>query len=165
MKSTPILKISMFAIPILIACCLLASGSSALAQLNRGIPTYGQSAFRHCSDRTIAGDYGFVAEGVLLPAPGVSLQFRSTGVAHFDGKGNLTWVEHTIIDGVLQQPGFGTTATGTYSVDPDCTGTAIANTPNSHDPLSFGLVIVKEGKEVRTVLDTHAITSVFTKID
>ena len=165
MQGNSLLKKSTFAVPLLIVFGLLASGPSALAQLNQSLPAYGQSGFRHCSDRTIAGDYGFLAEGVLLVAPGVSLQFRANGVAHFDGKGNLSWVEHTVIDGVLQQPGFGTAATGTYSVDPDCTGTATVNTPNSPVPLNLGLVIVKQGREIRTVLDTHAITSVFTRID
>lgn len=165
MKSSSHLKISMFAVPILIVCGLLTSGSSALAQLNGGIPGDGQDGFRHCSVRTLIGDYGFAAEGALLPAPGVSLQFGSVGVAHFDGKGNLTWVEHTVIAGVLQEPGFGTTATGTYNVDPDCTGTAVVNTPNSPTPLNLGLVIVKHGSEVHTLLDTHAITSVFIKVD
>jgi len=153
----------MFGIPIFV-CALLASGSSALAQLNHSVPAYGQSA-KHCSERTLIGDYGFVAEGALLPAPGVSLQFGSVGMAHFDGNGNLTWIEHTVIAGVLQGPGFGTTATGTYNLDPDCTGTAVVNTPNSSTPLNLGLVIVKQGSEFHTVLDTHAITSVFTKVD
>ena len=165
MKGISVVKISMFAVSIMILFGSLASGSSALAQLNHGIPAYGQSGFKHCSERTLSGDYGFVAEGVLLPAPAVSLQFGSVGVAHFDGKGNLTWVEHTVIAGVLQEPGFGTTATGTYNVDADCTGTAVINTPNSPAPLNLGLVIVKQGREVHTVLDTHAISTVFTKVD
>jgi glyoxylase-like metal-dependent hydrolase (beta-lactamase superfamily II) len=77
----------------------------------------------------------------------------------------VTWVEHTVIGGVLQQPGFTTTATGTYDVDADCTGTAIVDTPTSPVPLHLGLVILKQGNEVHTVLDTHAITTVFTKVD
>jgi hypothetical protein len=146
-------------------CGLLASGASAMAQSNYGISPLNQSGSRHCTDRMLSGDYGWVSEGVLLPAPGVSVEFRAAGMAHFDGKGNLTWVEHTVIGGVLQQPGFTTTATGTYDVDANCTGTAIVDTPNSPVPLHLGLVILKQGNEVHTVLDTHAITTVFTKVD
>jgi hypothetical protein len=158
-------KVSMIATPGIVACSLLMFGPAALAQSNYGASALSQSGFKHCFDRTLSGDYGFVSEGVLLPAPGVSLQFRSTGMAHFDGKGNLTWVEHTVINGVLLEPGFTTAATGSYAVDPDCTGTAIVNTPNSPVPLNLGFVVVKQGSEVHAVLDTNAISTVFTKVD
>ena len=164
MKNKSTLKVSMLTVSIMI-CGLLASGTSAMAQSNHGISALSESGFRHCSDRTLSGDYGWVSEGVLLPAPGVSLQFRSVGMAHFDGRGNLTWVEHTVIDGVLLEPGFTTAAAGTYAVDPNCTGTAIVNTPNSPVPLNLAFVVVKQGREVHTVLDTNAISTVFTKVD
>lgn len=159
-------RVSMVTTRAIVACSLLMSGSAAaLAQSNYSASGLSQSGFKHCSDRTLFGDYGFVSEGVLLPAPGVSLQFRSTGVAHFDGKGNLTWVEHTVVNGVLLEPGFSTAATGSYAIDHDCTGTAIVDTPNSPVPLSLGLMVVKQGNEVHAVLDTNAITTVFTKVD
>ena len=83
MQRKSVSRISMIAT---IACGLLASGS-AMAQANG----------EHCSNRTVFGNYGFSAEGVLLPAPGVTLQFRSTGVANFDGQGKVTWVEHMTV--------------------------------------------------------------------
>ena len=140
-------------VTILCGCGLLASGGSAMAESDDG-----------CSSQTLLGDYGFVAEGVLLPAPGVSLTFRSVGMAHFDGKGNLTWTEHTVINGTPQQLGW-TEARGSYSVNPNCTGTAVVNTPNSPVPLNLSFVVVRHGKEVHTVLDSNAIASVFIKVD
>jgi hypothetical protein len=86
-------------------------------------------------------------------------------MTEFDGSGNLTWVEHTVINGTLLEPGWTATASGTYEVNPDCTGTATVNTPNSPVPLILGMVIVNNGKEVHTVLDSNAILSVFTKVD
>ncbi len=41
----------------------------------------------------------------------------------------------------------------------------MVNTPNSPVPLKLAFVVVKEGKEVRTVLDTTRFSSVFTKVD
>jgi hypothetical protein len=159
-------KVSMIATLAIVACSLLMSGAAAAqAQSNYGASALSQSGFKQCTNRTLSGDYGFVSEGVLLPAPGVSLQFRSTGMAHFDGKGNLTWVEHTVINGVLLEPDFTTAATGSYAVDPDCTGTATVNTPNSPVPLNLGFVVVKQGSEVHAVLDTNAISTAFTKVD
>jgi hypothetical protein len=48
-------------------------------------------------------------------------------------------------------------ASGTYSVNANCTGSAMVNTPNSPVPLKLAFVVVKEWKEVRTVFDTNAI--------
>jgi hypothetical protein len=52
-------------------------------------------------------------------------------------------------------------ASGTYAVNPNCTGTAVVNTPNSPVPLKLSLVIVRDGNEI----DAGAIAAVFTKVD
>ena len=41
----------------------------------------------------------------------------------------------------------------------------MVNTPNSPVPLKLDFVVVKEGKEVRSVLDTNALSSVLGKVD
>ena len=148
-------RISSLAIPLAIACALLATGVSAQAD----------SGDKNCSNRTLNGNYGGRSEGSLLPAPGVSLPFRALTMTRFDGRGNLTWVEHTVINGALVGSDWSTTASGIYAVNPDCTGTATVNTPNSPVPLVLGLIIVKNGNEVDMVLDSDAILSVFTKVD
>jgi len=119
-----------------------------------------------CTDRTLRGDYGFAAEGVLLGTPGLpaQAQFRSLGVAHFNGRGGLTWVEHTVINGVPANADF-VLATGTYSVNANCTGSAVVTTPNSPVPLRLSLVIVKDGKEFRTILDASSVGAVYSKIE
>ena len=73
-------------------------------------------------------------------------------------------MEHTVIDGQPVHPGW-VQATGSYVVGPDCTGTAIVNTPFSKDPLVFVIVVVKEGKEVRAILDSNAISTVFVRVN
>jgi hypothetical protein len=85
-------------------------------------------------------------------------------MTHFDGKGTFTWVEHTVVDGIPLQPGW-TAASGTYTVNPDCTGTAAVNTPNSPVPLNLALVVVRQGKEIHTVLDSTAISTVFIRVE
>ena len=117
-----------------------------------------------CSNKTLQGDYGYVAAGSLLPAPGASVSFGSVGMTHWDGKGHVTWLEHTVIDGHPTAPGW-TPSNGTYDVNPDCTGTAVVITPFSKDPLVLSFVIVKQGKEFHTVLNAHAIVSTYTKVD
>jgi hypothetical protein len=156
-------KVSMIAALVMIVCCLVMSSTFALGQWE------GSSNLSHertCSNKTLSGDYGFASQGVLLDVPGVppGTLFRSVGLAHFDGKGNLTWVEHTVIGGVPLGSGW-TPATGTYSVNRDCTGTALVITPNSPVPLNLAFVVVRQSNEVHTVLDANAITTVFTKVD
>jgi hypothetical protein len=149
------LRISMMATPMMIVCGLLASGASARAESEDAV----------CSNRTLQGDYGYAAEGVLLGIPGLpEAPFRSVGMTHFDGKGNLTWVEHTVVNGVPLNVGW-TAASGTYTVNPNCTGTAVVNTPNSPVPLNLAFVVVKQGKEIHSVLDANAIATVFIKVE
>ena len=118
-----------------------------------------------CSNFTLIGDYGFSAEGVLIGTPGLPPEapFRSVGMAHFDGRGNATWVEHSVINGVSLEVGW-TSATLAYHVNANCTGLVVADTPNSPVPLNLYFVIVKEGTEFRTVLDNNAISAVFTRV-
>ncbi len=114
------LRISTLATPLMIACGLVVSGASAIAQ------SEATSDDRHCScsNRTLSGDYGSTAQGVLLPNPGLppELPFTSVGVTHFDGKGNFTGMEHTVVNGTPQPLGVDWTPnSGTYTVNPDCT--------------------------------------------
>ena len=164
MKTKSALKISMITVSVMIG-GLLASGASAIAQSNDGISALSQSGFAHCSNRTLSGDYGSSSQGVLLVPPGLTLQFVGVTMTHFDGRGDISWVEHTVVNGAPLSPGFTVRATGTYSVRDDCTGSATVNTPNSPVPLKLFFVIVKNGTEVRAVLDTNAISTVFTKVD
>jgi hypothetical protein len=143
-------------------CALLAFGVSAMAQANNTTAN-SHTTNGGCANRTIFGDYGGDARGLLLPAPGVSIEFRGLSMTHFDGKGNLTWVEHTVVGGNPVNPGW-LEASGTYTVNPDCTGEAVVNTPNSPVPLKFFFVVVKRGKEIRAVLDSNAIATVFIKV-
>ena len=137
-------------------CSLLVAGSSAWAD---------EQNTRVCTTRTLQGDYGYAAEGVLIETPGLPSEapFRSLGVIHFDGKGHLSWTEHTVVNGNLVLPD-GAEASGTYTVNADCTGTTVVNTPNSFVPLKQHFVIVKRGTEVRTLLDSSAIASVLIKV-
>jgi hypothetical protein len=154
MQRNSVRNLSIVAAPILMVCGALVAASPALAD-NEDKP---------CSNRTLLGDYGYTADGDLLPAPSVSLPFRSVGMTHFDGRGNLTWVEHTVVNGISLEAGW-TAASGNYTVNPDCTGTAVVHTPNSPVPLNLSLIVVKDGKEMRSVLDSNAISSVFTKTE
>jgi len=121
-----------------------------------------ESAIRgHCSNRTLSGDYGCSVQGFLLNVPGLPPQatFVAVTTSHFDGNGTVTGKEHAVVNGMSFSPGFDTNE-GTYSVDPDCTGRATVNTPNSPVPLDLFLVIDDNGKEFRQVLNANALVTV-----
>lgn len=72
-----------------------------------------------CNNSTLKGDYGLLLSGVR-PTPGGPEQFVGTVIRRFDGNGSFTQVGnvHGAVSGwVADQHG-----SGTYSVNPDCTG-------------------------------------------
>jgi hypothetical protein len=135
-------RISILARSLTIACCVLVSGSLA----------FGQAILNgRCSDLIVQGDYGFSVEGVVLPAPGVSVPVRGVAMTHFDGAGNLSQVDHIIINGVPPALDW-TPGTGTYHVNPDCTGTMRINIPSTGDVVNLRFVVVRLGREIHTVV-------------
>lgn len=155
MQNKSISRMLLAVTPIMIVCVVLALGASAMAQGPGTGP---------CSNRTLFGNYGWSSQGQVLPAPGVALPFTSTGVAHFDGNGNLSWLEHTVVDGEQLGDDW-TAASGTYTVNLDCTGKMVATTPNSPVPLNIFFSLVQQGKQFYTVANGHAISGVYTRVD
>jgi hypothetical protein len=149
------LKISILATQLVMVCGLLAAGAPAIAESNDG----------PCSNRTLSGDYGFSLKGVLFPAPGLSLAFRGVVMVHYDGKGNFTQLDHVVTNGVPPaqewRPG-----SGTYTVNPNCTGISVIHIPGNPQPVvTVHFVVVKQGQEIFQVVDGNAVTSVGIKVE
>jgi hypothetical protein len=91
------------------------------------------------------------------------LPIRGVVMQHYDGKGNITQVDHVIVGGFPPpqewQPG-----TGTYSVNPDCTGVAVLRTP-ANPEVNLHFVIVKRGREIHQVVDADAVTAIGIKVE
>jgi hypothetical protein len=168
MKNKSALKISMITVSVMIG-GLLASGASAIAQSNDGISALSQSGLTHCSNRTLVGDYGFTIEGTILDA---NLPIRGLALQHYDGRGHITQVDH-VVDGGYPPPQEWTRGTGTYRVNPDCTGSAVIISPSSAPPGSSGpppplnvhFVIVDHGKQIKQVVDANAVVANGVKVD
>ena len=97
-----------------------------------------------CSNATLTGNYAFNHLGFQTrfhPPTGNEVPFANVGVLTFDGAGNLSVTTTAVLNGGGGQP-FGP-ATGTYTVNSDCTGTITVPDAGVH----FNIVTVGGGAE------------------
>ncbi len=139
-------------VPAMVALCgVLASATSSVAD----------QPDRRCSNRTLSGDYGFAIEGEIL---GPGLHIRGLALQHYDGRGHITQVDHLVEEGTPPLQPW-TLGTGTYVVNPDCTGAATINTPSNPFPVQLHFIVVKEGREILQVVDANAVSAVGHKVN
>jgi hypothetical protein len=105
-----------------------------------------------CSDRSLRGSYGFQINGNIVGLGPIA----GTALVTYDGVGNFTQTDNVNINGggipVLNRQG-----SGTYIVNPDCTGTQILNLPGGQVTHTT-FVIVGNGKQVFDVgTDPHVV--------
>ena len=105
-----------------------------------------------CSNRTLRGDYGFSIDGQILAGPSRIL-IRGVAMTRFDGHGNVSMVDWVTLDGVPASPDW-RPATGTYDLNPDCTGTAQFDFGGGSPILRLRLVVADRGREIRTVVES-----------
>ncbi len=80
---------------------------------------------------------------------------------HFDGRGNLTALGvYKVINGTPTYADWTSEGAGTYTVNPDCTGSALFN-----GPIPVHFVVVNNGKDLSGVVDGNAITLRGTRIN
>jgi hypothetical protein len=128
----------------------------------RGVTANGDEHRRGCSNATLRGDYGFTVEGQILAGPFPGL-LRVVGLAHYDGDGEMSQVDFGTINGVPTgsdwRPG-----TGTYDINPDCTGTGQLNFTDGSPSLRLRLVVVDSGREIRSIVEGNATGSIHIKV-
>jgi hypothetical protein len=135
-----------------------------------GVAASAQSPDGPCSNRTLKGDYAFAIEGMILAIPGAPalpapLPLRAVALTSFDGKGNVTQVDHYVVAGAPPSEPWQAT-TGTYTLNANCTGTMTLVLPgNPLSPFNYYLVVLKGGKEIRTVVDANLVSGVGTKTE
>jgi hypothetical protein len=118
-----------------------------------------------CSNATLKGDYAFTILGELLNPNGTTSFTHGVATTNFDGAGNLTQQDFVVTDG-KPTPGHGDSATGfhfetgqtgTYKVNPDCTGSAEIdlNVPvpsGSRGVIKLIFVLSNHGRAIHTVV-------------
>lgn len=102
-----------------------------------------------CSNSTIKGTYAFTIHGTIFLPNGSTLLIDGVAKETFDGKGNETQVDAVATNGILP-PGW-RPGSGTYSVNPDCTGTqtiVVEGLPDLH--LQF--IVAQSGNTIHQVV-------------
>ena len=140
----------------------LATGT----EVGRAAPPPSETQVRAgCTNRSLQGNFATVVEGYFIAGP-AQVPLRSVALTHFDGRGNVSQVDHAVVDG-MTPPVDWSPATGTYEVNPDCTGQSVLNIPgNPLSPLSIRFVIADDGNLLLSVLSEPgtAITSTGTRL-
>ena len=144
---------------ILVVCVVFALGSSVLAQ-----STKRDDGASRCSNQTLSGNYGAQIEGTEYipndPNPPIKVDLRTVSMSHFDGAGIVTFRDHVIFNGnpPPEEGDQWREASGTYEVNPDCTGRFSVDTVPGFPPIVVYFVVVKRGTEIHGVTNGSAIT-------
>ncbi|MGC2698035.1 MAG: hypothetical protein WA738_19790 [Candidatus Angelobacter sp.] len=96
---------------------------------------------RQCSNADLGGDYGFTFHGTNLE---LKVSFIIIGRFEADGKGIFKGTESESVNGKTARGPF----TGTYAINPDCTGSAILRFEKSNVEAKLDFVLVEDGNEV-----------------
>ena len=96
-------------------------------------------AAERCTAATLRGNYGFTFSGFVQDQTGNNVPFAGIGLATLDGEAGASANITVSVNGTLQVFPW----TGTYTVNPDCTGSATSTNGNA----DFSLVIVRGGAE------------------
>ena len=99
-----------------------------------------------CSNSTIRGTYASTIHATIFLPDGSTLLLDGLAKQTFDGNGNFTQVDAVAANGNLT-PGW-RPGSGTYSVNPDCTGTQTIVIPGNPD-LHTQFIVSQSGNMIR----------------
>ena len=141
----------------------VASGTLMEAQDGNAFGESG-SASAPCSNRTLRGQYGFSIEGTILAGTPNAFLVRGVSMTNYDGDGNLSQVDFTTRNGAPFSPDW-RPGTGTYEINPDCTGTAQIIQSDGTPSVNLRLVVVDRGRQVRATVVGNATNSIGIRVD
>lgn len=115
-----------------------------------------------CGDQWLRGAYAFTIDGSILSGPAPVL-LRGVAMTHFDGAGDLTQLDFVTMNGAPVAADW-RPATGSYQVNPDCTGSAEIFPVDGTPAVRLRLVVFDKGNQVRTVVVGNATGSLGVRV-
>ena len=129
---------------------------AAVTALALGLaPTAKADNFKGCSNATLKGSFSHMGTGFVTAPPAMAGPFGGVGTDTFDGNGNIAGTAALSING---NP-VSASETGTYKVNPDCTGTyTVQLSVGGATTVSF--VITAGGNEIQGICtDSGSVTT------
>jgi hypothetical protein len=125
---------------------------------------YAQSVFaqeqsdklKECLTATLQGSFGYTSIGTLLPAyvgPPFAGPFAEVGRQTFDGRGHTDATATLSANGNINK----VTIEGTYTVNPDCTGSMTLNVSPLNATVHTDFVIDHDGAELRAIVSESGV--------
>ena len=105
---------------------------------------------KECSKATLQGSFGYTSTGTLLDSyvpPPYAGPFGEVGRQTFDGKGHTSATATTSSNGNIAP----VTIEGTYTVNPDCTGSMTLKVSPFDSTVHADIVIDDDGAEIRAI--------------
>jgi len=102
-----------------------------------------------CSNLTIKGTYAFTIHGTVFLPNGFTLLIDGLAKTTFDGNGNITQLDAVAANGNVP-PGW-RVSTGTYSVNPDCTGTFTVSNGDK-PPIDAQFIVAQSGNTIHDMV-------------
>lgn len=133
---------------------LAALASVFLAGMAATMPASAQT----CSPALVAGSYAASDDGGIIPVLGGVINRASVGQFNLDAAGNVTGSSTASLAGAINTNNF----TGTYVVNPDCTGTLNLQQPGTTATLTA--VWDSNGSHFRFIFTSFGTPSVSTVI-
>ena len=117
---------------------------AAAAALALSVGPAAKADNKGCSNATLKGTFVHTASGFVTAPPSMAGPLAGTGTDTFDGNGGFTTTATLSINGNIVP----LTATGTYQVNPECTGTYKISSPGG---TTIVFVIGDNGNEIHGI--------------
>lgn len=126
----------------------------AVAALALGLAPMAKAGPKECSVATLEGSFARRDTGFVTAPPAIAGPLAGVHLVTFDGNGTFTSAGFSSLNGNVS----GSTGTGTYTVNPDCTGTYESVSSTGRTGTAF-FVIADNGNEIH-ILPTNTGASI-----
>jgi hypothetical protein len=119
---------------------------AAITALAFGSASTAKAENKKCSVASLEGSFAYTSTGFIVaaPYPPIIGPYAEVGTQTFDGKGGVTFTFNASINGNVGPA----TATGSYTVNEDCTGTFTEATSGFTSNFSF---VIDDSNEFRAI--------------